>query len=713
MFFLSKLSIRNKTLFLAAIGCVGLLFNLAFNAWTSLGNEGRLQEVREMSFPILEDTDHAIAALEDLDAALRDAVGDIDILEDAQEFIWMVNERLDSIVSTDPEQSRKADGLRQDLDEYVNTATTFAQRVDAGKVGDFAAEAQAVTAKLVETAAAFAEYRAYNFDKFVAGIDDAKSASRLALWISIVVSISIIATVIFAGLFVSNLMTGSLSQLVAFAQKVAGGDLDSNVQVESKDEIGQLSSALIDMRNGLRERIETERQIAEETERAVNETVRVFGALASGDLNQMVESDYEGSFAVLKKDANATVSKLSEIIENDIQSIVQSALRGDLSQRIDLDGKEGFFKTLSQGVNDLVEISENVIKDTVQLLGAISRGDLTVSIDSDYEGLFGKLKADANATVAKLTEVVSNIQASAGAVKTGADEISLGNVNLSQRTEQQATSLEETASSMEQMTSTVKQNADNAGEANQLAMATREQAEKGGAVVKKAVQAMNEINTSSRKISDIIGVIDEIAFQTNLLALNASVEAARAGDQGRGFAVVASEVRNLAGRSATAAKEIKELIEDSGAKVEEGSRLVNETGATLEEIVNGVKKVTDIVGEIAAASQEQSAGIDEVNKAIVQLDELTQQNAALVEQASAASQAMGEQADDLNEMMTFFTVAHSDQPGAAASSSSAAERRAGNRPWSGSETTAKSSTQVAAPPRKAAASGNDQEWEEF
>src|SRR4029077_6425320 len=218
--------------------------------------------------------------------------------------------------------------------------------------------------------------------------------------------------------------------------------------------------------------------------------------------------------------------------------------------------------------------------------------------------------------------------------------ISKGNLNLSQRTEQQASSLEETASSMEEMTSTVKQTADNAGQANQLAMAARQQAEKGGAVVSLAVSAMGGINAASKKIADIISVIDGIAFQTNLLALNAAVEAARAGEQGRGFAVVATEVRNLAGRSATAAKEIKGLIQDTVSKVDEGSKLVTQSGATLEQIVTAVKKVTDIVTEIAPASNAQSSGIEQVNKAVMQLDELTQQNAALVEQASAASQAM-------------------------------------------------------------------------
>jgi methyl-accepting chemotaxis protein len=209
---------------------------------------------------------------------------------------------------------------------------------------------------------------------------------------------------------------------------------------------------------------------------------------------------------------------------------------------------------------------------------------------------------------------------------------------------------------MEEMTTTVKQNADNAAQANQLALAARDQAEQGGAVVGKAVDAMSGINESAKKIADIIGVIDEIAFQTNLLALNAAVEAARAGEQGRGFAVVASEVRSLAGRSATAAKEIKTLIEDSVRKVEDGSGLVTQSGRTLGEIVTSVKKVTDIVAEIAAASREQSSGIEQVNRAVVQMDELTQQNAALVEEATAASQSMAGQVRELNEMLGRYDL---------------------------------------------------------
>ncbi len=353
---------------------------------------------------------------------------------------------------------------------------------------------------------------------------------------------------------------------------------------------------------------------------------------------------------------------------------------------------------------------------------AIAAGNLNIDIDTQgrtVQGIFGSMVAMKE----KLTEVVKDISLAAESVKTGAAEISQGNATLSQRTEEQASSLEETASSMEQMTATVKQNADSAREANQLGKAARDQAVKGGEVVNDAVKAMASISASSKKMADIIGVIDEIAFQTNLLALNASVEAARAGDQGRGFAVVASEVRNLAGRSATAAKEIKDLIDDSGAKVEEGGRLVNESGKTLDEIVNSVKKVTDILGEIAAARQEQASGIEEVNRAVVQMDELTQQNAALVEEAAAASESMGDQANSLGEMISFFTVDSSEHTGASrqpavstatSAPSNGSERRAAQRPWSGNPSDNDQKAPVAATSaRKVANGADDAAWEEF
>ncbi|WP_082305780.1 methyl-accepting chemotaxis protein [Pseudoalteromonas sp. '520P1 No. 412'] len=341
-------------------------------------------------------------------------------------------------------------------------------------------------------------------------------------------------------------------------------------------------------------------------------------------------------------------------IEKEIDEIIASAGRGELDARLEEGDKSGFFLNLTQGLNTLVEIVDDAVAETGFMLDAMAHGDLTKRIEKDYQGSFDKLKRDANTTAEKLTEVIDQINTSATLVASGAEEISQGNADLSQRTEEQASSLEETASSMEEMTSTVRQNADNAKVANELAANTQEQASQGGQVVQRAVNSMAEINDSSKKISDIIGVIDEIAFQTNLLALNAAVEAARAGEQGRGFAVVAGEVRNLAQRSAAAAKEIKELIRDSVSKVEDGTLLVNESGTTLQKIVLSVQKVTEMIADITVASEEQSSGIEQVNKAITQMDEMTQQNAALVEEASAAGESMAEQANGMRQLLTFF-----------------------------------------------------------
>jgi methyl-accepting chemotaxis protein len=363
------------------------------------------------------------------------------------------------------------------------------------------------------------------------------------------------------------------------------------------------------------------------------------------------------------------------------QEVVRAAIDGDLLARIPTQGKTGEIEALCRGINTILE-----------------------------------------ATMALITSVKTAVME----VQSGADEISKGNTDLSQRTEEQASSLEQTAASMEQMTSSVKQTADNAEQANQLAVAARQQAEKGGIVVGSAVTAMSQINASSKKIADIISVIDEIAFQTNLLALNAAVEAARAGEQGRGFAVVATEVRNLAGRSATAAKEIKGLIQDSVNKVEEGSKLVDESGKALTDIVLSVKKVTDIVFEIATASAEQSSGIEQVSNAVMQMDEATQQNAALVEEAAAASQSIVDQAQALNELVAHYQAGEDGRaiPAIAASKRAtsglvALDRREPTRPWTRA---AKSSAPTAHAPtakktiaRKSTGNGasGDSEWHQF
>lgn len=296
------------------------------------------------------------------------------------------------------------------------------------------------------------------------------------------------------------------------------------------------------------------------------------------------------------------------------------------------------------------------ITDASDLLKIISKGDLSTPLFVDKGDEISRLYSSFSVMQDSLTEVISGIRSGAIEVSIAAEQVSQGNANLSQRTQEEASSLEQIAASMEEMTGTVNQNSENAQHANQLAKSAQDEAQHGDEVVAQVVYAMSEINGASKKIADIIGVIDEIAFQTNLLALNAAVEAARAGEQGRGFAVVASEVRNLAGRSATAAKEIKTLIQDSVAKVEDGTKLVDESGQALDKIMGSVKKVGDIIGEIAAASMEQTDGIKQVNRALIQMDEATQQNASLVEEAAAASEAMEAQAEELTSLVSYFKL---------------------------------------------------------
>jgi methyl-accepting chemotaxis protein len=376
--------------------------------------------------------------------------------------------------------------------------------------------------------------------------------------------------------------------------------------------------------------------------------------------------------AVLDKDGkrNGTVVEwknetVEKAIEEEVDGIVKAALDGDFSRRVALEGKSGFMLNLSTAMNNLCGNVVETMTDFAELMGAMADGDLVRRITADYRGVFGQLKDDANRMADRLTETLSEIKSVGREVANAAAEISTSTTDLSQRTEEQAASLEQTSAAMEEMSATVKKNAESALQANQLTSGSRDVADKGGQVVAKAVDAMARIEDSSRKISDIIGVIDEIARQTNLLALNAAVEAARAGDAGRGFAVVASEVRSLAQRSSQAAKDIKDLITNSSHQVQEGVGLVNQTGASLNEILASIRQVADIVAEIASASQEQSTGIDQINKALNQMDEVTQQNSALVEENAASAKTLEHQSETMNEKAAFFKLdQHAEVPAA-------------------------------------------------
>lgn len=348
------------------------------------------------------------------------------------------------------------------------------------------------------------------------------------------------------------------------------------------------------------------------------------------------------------------------LIEREIGQLVQDIKAGDLNARINMADKRGFAKMLSSGINELTDVIESVFSDVNRVMEHMAEGNLTATITNDYQGVYAECKNNINGTLQKLSDFIIQIRDAADFIDSSSQEMASGNNNLSNRAEQQAASLEETAASMEQLASTVRNNADNTQLANQVVSSASQLAQKGGDIVNLAILAMQEINDSSNKIAEIIGVIDEIAFQTNLLALNASVEAARAGEQGRGFSVVATEVRNLAQRSANAAQQSKDLIQNSVQKVRAGTAFVNETGAALTEIVNSVVQVGKIVSQIADASAEQTTGIDQVNQAVAQMDDITQQNAALAEQAAAGSIAMSEQSTTMTQLLSFFKVSSND-----------------------------------------------------
>jgi methyl-accepting chemotaxis protein len=350
------------------------------------------------------------------------------------------------------------------------------------------------------------------------------------------------------------------------------------------------------------------------------------------------------------------------------------------------------------------------VRRALTVANAVAAGDLTTRVESDSRDEMGQLLQALKTMNDNLVKTVTTVRSGTEAIDTASGEVAAGNQDLSSRTEQQASSLEETASSMEELTSTVKQNADNARQANTLAEAASGVAARGGQVIHDVVSTMEQIHAASGKIADIISVIDGIAFQTNILALNAAVEAARAGEQGRGFAVVAGEVRNLAQRSAAAAKEIKTLIDDSSEKVDTGSRLVKEAGSTMGDIVDSVRRVTDILNEITVASQEQTAGIEQINEAITQMDTVTQQNAALVEQAAAASQSMQDEAARLSAAVAVFKLEHGAAASFAAAPVAAPVRKAlpAARPAA-----VKPAAKPARAARSAPAAPVESDWEEF
>ncbi|MCL1529995.1 methyl-accepting chemotaxis protein [Xanthomonas nasturtii] len=488
------------------------------------------------------------------------------------------------------------------------------------------------------------------------------------------------------GLLITRSLTQPLSRATRAAESIAGGKLDNDVETQATDESGRLLKAMSRMQEQLRNLIAAQADMAKrhddgqisfridaaafpgdygrmahDTNTLVGSHIalkmrmsQIMGRYAIGDLSEDMER-LPGEKAVIS-DTMAQVKANLGAMNSEIKQLAQAAANGDFSARGDAERFQYDFRVMVESLNTLMSTADGNLQSLSGLLQSIAAGDLTARMSGDFRGVFAQMRDDANATATQLAVIVSGIKASATSIKGAASEIAAGNQDLSQRTEQQAANLEETAASMEELTSTVKQNAESARQANQLAIGAAGVASQGGQIVSKVVETMSGIEASSKKIADIISVIDGISFQTNILALNAAVEAARAGEQGRGFAVVASEVRTLAQRSSAAAKEIKSLIDDSVQRVADGSVLVHSAGKTMGEIVSSVQRVTDIMGEISAASQEQSSGIEQVNQTVTHMDEATQQNAALVEEATAAARSLEEQAVGLTEAVAVFKI---------------------------------------------------------
>ncbi|WP_369932718.1 methyl-accepting chemotaxis protein [Xanthomonas tesorieronis] len=550
-------------------------------------------------------------------------------------------------------------------------------------------------------------------------------------WSVLLGSLVAILVAVGMGLVIRRQLLKRLGLAIGVADAIASGKLDNAIDTQSRDETGRLLVSMSSMQEQLRAVLAAQTEMAQRHDagqisyrmdesvfpgdygRMVRDSnglvaahiavkmrlIQIMGRYAIGDLSEDMDR-LPGEKAVLSATMD-TVKQNLGAMNREIGQLADAAAAGDFSVRGDAQRFQYDFRAMVDSLNQLMATADSNLDALSTMLQAIASGDLTTRMHGDFNGVFARMRDDANATAEQLASIVGGIQTAAVSINAAASEIAAGNDDLSRRTEQQAASLEETAASMEELTSTVKQNAEHARQANQLAVGAAAVAAQGGEVVGQVVTTMSGIEASSKKIADIIGVIDGIAFQTNILALNAAVEAARAGEQGRGFAVVASEVRTLAQRSAGAAKEIKGLIDDSVGQVANGSALVRQAGHTMADIVSSVQRVTDIMGEISAASQEQSAGIEQVNQTVTQMDETTQQNAALVEEATAAARSMEDQAGQLTAAVAVFKIEAANDAVAPA------------RPVLRSAAAARSPLRQAPRPRALAVAGTATEWQEF